>query len=119
VTLRAGVYNFVIYQGADFDTTLTWKNSDGSAVNLTGYTARLHVRETVESLTTLLEMTTGNGSIVLGGVAGTIRLLLTSTATAALTWSQPYPFDLELVSGGGIVTRLLEGTFELDKEVTR
>jgi len=87
-------------------------------VNLTGYTARLQIRETVEATDTLLSLTTENGGITLGGTAGTITLLASATATAALDFVNAV-YDLEVISGSGVVTRLLHGTVTLSKEVTR
>lgn len=71
------------------------------------------------SATPIVAMTTGNGQLVLGGNAGTIRMLLSAAVTAAL----PAPFsgvwDLELESGAGVTTRLLEGVATVSPEVTR
>jgi hypothetical protein len=66
------------------------------------------VRATLESAEALIELTTGNGRIALGGSAGTITLTISATDTAALTAGRGV-YDLELVSGSGIVTRLLQG----------
>ena len=59
-----------------------------------------------------------DGRITLGGVAGTVTLNLSATVTAAIPANQ-YAYDLELVSGSGQVTRLLEGFATVDAEVTR
>jgi hypothetical protein len=66
----------------------------------------------------VLTLTTENGKISLGGTAGTITLNLTATETAAITQSS-LAYDLELVSAGGVVTRLVEGQINLTPEVTR
>jgi len=113
-----GRYDMTIYQGASFDTTLTWKVGDpATPVNLTGYTARLQVRSSTDAATTALELTTANGGIVLGGAAGTIALAVSATATAALSPGY-YVYDLELVNGA-TVTRLVEGRVTVSAEVTR
>lgn len=113
-----GRYDMTIFQGASFDTTLTWKTgTPATAVNLTGYTARLQVRTSVDSASTVLELTTSNGGITLGGAAGTVALAATATATTALSAGY-YVYDLELVSGA-TVTRLLEGRVSVSAEVTR
>ncbi len=114
-----GRYDMTIYQGATFDVTLTWKTGDpATAVNLTTYTARMQLRSTVESSTVALELTDANGRLILGGAAGTIRLLLTATDTAALAQGG-YAYDLELVTASGTVTRLVEGRVTVSPEVTR
>jgi len=111
-------YDLEIKQGATLSLTATWKDSAGTAVNLTGYTARLQVRATYDSSSTILSLTSAAG-ITLGGAAGTIAITASAATTAALTapWSGVY--DLELVSGGGEVTRLLEGTATVSPEVSR
>lgn len=103
------------YQGASFDYTLTWK-TNGTAVNLTGYSARMQVRQTADATATVLSISNGSG-ITLGGTAGTVLLEASATTTAALTAGQ-YVYDLELVSGS-YVTRLVEGNFVIYSEVTR
>lgn len=113
--------NLAVEQGADFNHVLTWKDSDGNAINLTGYSARMKIKPHVDSSTTLDEWTSGGGELSLGGSAGTITFVVTAATTAAYdpaTWGQYAVYDLEVVSGGGIVTRLIEGRIELSPEVT-
>jgi hypothetical protein len=106
------------YQGASFDYTLTWQTG-GTPVNLSGYTARMQVRDGYDGGSAIVSITSGTG-ITLGGTAGTIVVALTATQTAAIdaTPSGQYVYDLELVSGA-TVTRLVEGTFIVSPEVTR
>jgi hypothetical protein len=115
--MAAGRYDITCEQGATFTLTLQWLDENEVAVDLTGYTARMHVRKTVKSSTTLIELTTANNRIVLTPLTGTIDLVLTATETAGLTDGGVY--DLELVSPGGVVQRILEGKFTLSREVTR
>lgn len=113
-----GKLNLVAYQGASWDYTLTWL-SGGTPVNLTGYQARMQVRESYDSDSTILSLTAGTG-ITLGGTAGTIYLEASATTTAGFdgTPNKQFIYDLELESAG-VVTRLLEGTFTINPEVTR
>lgn len=80
----------------------------------------MQVRETFDSTSTLVSLTSGTG-ITLGGTAGTILLEMSATQTAALdaTPSGQYVYDLELVSSVGYVTRLVQGNFTISLEVTR
>lgn len=114
-----GYLDLNCYQGANFDYTLTWKSA-GAPVNLTGYSARMQVRETYDAGSAVVNITLGTG-ITLGGTAGTIGLALTATQTAVLdgTPNKQYVYDLELQSGAGYVTRLVEGRFTVYPEVTR
>lgn len=111
-------YDLEIKQGATLSLTATWRDSTGTAVNLTGYTARMQVRSTYDAASTILSLTSGSG-ITLGGSAGTIAITASATTTAALTAPWSGVWDLELVSGGGEVTRLLEGAATVSPEVTR
>jgi hypothetical protein len=87
-------------------------------VDLTGFTARMQIRETVDATAVLKSLTTENGGITLGDTAGTVDLLISATETAAFTFGNAV-YDLELIDGSGIVTRLLSGNVSLSKEVTR
>lgn len=115
-TGTVGKYNFTIEQGSSFSKVLTWL-AEGVAVNVTGYTARLKVRN-ASSGAELLSMTTENGKIALGGAAGTITLTLTAAETALLAFTVA-PYDLELVSSGGLVRRLFQGHITVSPEQTR
>ena len=114
---------FTIYQGATFRKRLTWKGPlpAQTPIDLTGCAARMQVRPEVESSTVLLELTTANGGITLGGVAGTIELYVGATATAAINWEGGV-FDLEIIHPGALpddVTRIAQGTVSVSPEVTR
>ena len=74
----AGLYNIIADQGATLSRTVTWKDSAKNPINITGYTARMHVRELVTSASTVLELTTENNRITLGGTAGTITLTVSA-----------------------------------------
>jgi len=113
----ASKYNIKIERGATFSLVLTWKDETEAPVNLTGYTARMHIREKASSSTTLLELTTENSGIVLGGVLGTIEISIPAATSTAFPWSVGV-YDLELVSGS-FVKRMLQGNVTVDTEVTR
>lgn len=76
----------------------------------------MQIRRQIEDTTVMLELTTENGRITLGGAAGTIELLITAADTSTLTTSGVY--DLELVEGA-VVKRLIRGNINLNLEVTR
>ncbi|MDX2074739.1 MAG: hypothetical protein SFX19_10335 [Alphaproteobacteria bacterium] len=118
MTNTPGTYDFTIYQGATFNRVLTWKDENNDAVDLTGSTARMQLRESVDDADPFLSLTTENGGIALGGAAGTITLAISAADTAVITKTSGV-YDLELVSAGGIVTRLLAGKILVSKEITR
>lgn len=114
--MAAGKLDLLVEQGTTYSQTLTWK-IDGTAVNLTGYTAKMQARTDVTSDSTILALTQASG-LTLGGSLGTIRIDLTAEQTTALSPSN-YVYDLEVTSGAGVVTRLVQGTFTVSAEVTR
>jgi hypothetical protein len=114
----AGIYNIIADQGATFTRQLTWKDSAGAPVNLTSYTARMQLRPSVDAAgAAVLELTTENNRIVLGGTAGTIDLTVPAAAMGSVA-ADTYAYDLEMVFGS-VVTRLVQGSFDLRGEVTR
>lgn len=114
----AATKNLLIEQGATFRLTLSIKNkSTGQPVNISGHTARMQVRPTVASSTVLINATTENGKIAVTGATGTIAVTISATETAALDFGSAV-YDLESVSGA-TVTRRLQGTVTLSREVTR
>lgn len=109
-----GRYDGEIPQGATWSRTLTWKTgATPSAVNLTGYTARMDLKSTGQ---TTVQLTTENGRITLGGSAGTITLLLDAVTTAAMG-AATYAYDLELVQGINVY-RLLDGYQTVTPNIT-
>lgn len=116
--MPAAPYNFTIEQGTTFTVSFAYRDSAGAPINLNGYVARMHARQPLESSRTLINATTANGLLVITAVTGTITLNLTATQTAALSFTTAR-YDLEIESPAGIVTRLVEGTITLSKEVTR
>jgi hypothetical protein len=113
--INPGIYNIKAYQGATYGLNLTWAIG-GTAVNLTGYTAAMQVRENTSATATILSLTNGSG-ITLGGTAGTIAIAVPATTMGFATPGN-YVYDLELNSGGQ-VTRLIQGSFAIDAEVTK
>ena len=111
-----GKYNMVCPQGSTFNQVLTYYIDD-VLVNLTGYTARMQVREKYTSTVKQLDLNTSNGGIVLGGALGTITVNVTATQTAAI-FPKEYVYDLEIVYGSNVI-RLIQGKFIVLAEVTR
>lgn len=116
--MAAATYDFDIEQGATLLKPIVWKDSTGSPVNLTGYTAKMQVRKSVSSQEVLLEMSTVNGKLQLTPSTGTITMVFSAATTAAIDWRSG-KYDLELTSADGTVTRLIEGEITVSREITR
>jgi hypothetical protein len=87
-------------------------------VNLTGYTAKMQIRETVDNPTVILELTHLNGGIVIDATSHTITLTMTSAQTAAFTFPTAV-YSLELTDTSGNVITFIQGNLTLVAEVTR
>lgn len=109
-----------INQRATFDKKFTWFSGPKgleTPVDLTGATAAMHVRVDKESATDLLVLTTSNGRIILGGVNGTIQLLVSAADTTPLTWAKAL-YDLLITFPSGKVVRFFEGEITVSKGIT-
>ena len=111
--MAAGTYNFIVEQGATFNRILTVKENN-SAMNLTGYSVASKMRSTHDSSTVVgtFTCTISNAS------SGEITMSMTNSTTAAIE-EGIYVYDLEITSGTGTVTRLLQGEVTVNPEVTR
>lgn len=120
----AGQYNIQVNQGEDYVQLFQWKMLDSDTpFNLTGFTARAQIRSAAFS----------NGIIATIAVAitdavnGVFKLSLSNTVTASIPTGQGkffydevrYPYDVELVSPAGAVSRVLNGSVIISPEVTR
>lgn len=113
-------HNFVIPAGTSWSQLINWKTGTPPvAVNTTNFSARMQLRSSYSSAAAAVELTSeiNNGRIALTN-SGNITLSLDPTVTSRIR-AGDYVYDLELVSSGGQVTRLLEGTVKVTPEATR
>jgi hypothetical protein len=126
--MSAGRYDIVLEQGATFDLPLRYKSPSGAGVDLSGYSARMQVREAPDAVL-LVEFNselTSNGAILMSGATedredganGNLRIFMSAANSAALPrFSGRY--DLEISDATGYTVRLLEGQFRVEPEITR
>jgi len=132
--MAAGNFSFNIEQGATTDFELVYKDSAGNPVDLTGYQARMQLKDSVGGSSTYLTLSSslqsdGTGLNLSGSggnaatkipASGSIGIFISHTTSSNLSFSSAV-YDLEIVSGSGIgtvVTRLIQGKVNLSKEVT-
>jgi hypothetical protein len=113
---EAGEYDITIEQGSGFSLPLTYEAPEGSLVDFTGSTGRLHVRSKYGATDKLIELTTENGGIVLTE-DGEITLSMTAAQTAALAFSRGV-YDLEIVPPAREPYKIIKGNVFLKREVT-
>lgn len=112
----ASEVNFTLDQGSTFTMNVVYKDSEGTPVDLTSYTARSQARENIDSETTLWNLVSPS-NITLSNV-GQITLTVSATTTAAYTPNKTYFYDLEILNGSTVI-RLLQGQIYVSPEVTR
>ena len=109
-------YNLVCDQATTFNFLFSINNNN-TLLDLTGYTGTMTVRPFVGASTTTVVASTANGRMTLGGIAGTVTVLIDATTTGAIG-SGRYVYDLVLTTGA-TVTRYLEGKFIVTGAVTQ
>lgn len=116
--MPAAHHNFLIEQGTTWHRVLEYQNPDTTPYVLTGWTAVMQVRRRSGAAgDPVVELSTVGTGIELDGPAGTLTVSLTATETAALPAGR-YVYDLEIASPSNEITRLVEGAFIVDPEVT-
>lgn len=136
MTIRQDI---TIYQGSTWSYVYTHKDSAGDPVDLSGYSARMAIKQCFDD-SAIAYLSTGSdadgGTIALGGALGTVTMSMTAAQSQSLLTDVDvialippekrrklyrevvYMYDLELVSGAGVVTRALEGRLIVQREVT-
>ena len=107
------IANLFIDQGTDFTVTVDVSDATGGILDLTGYSAAAQIRKTYGS-STKVDFTTSTGT----PSQGKVTMSLTDTQTSALE-SGRYVYDLNITSGAGVTTRVVEGQAIITPGVTR
>lgn len=111
-------YNITGYQGDYIQLTLNIKDSNGSAVNLSGYQVRGQVRASYGSTGILLDL---NPTISGNGTSGIVSININSYISEDLPVSE-HVYDIERYPSGietGDSIKLMRGKFTILPEVTR
>ena len=135
--MAAGKYSFVVERGATTDFEIVYKDSSGTLVDLTGYSASMQIKDarpgetatTLASLSSSLAPGTNYSKTVFGSFlslsgsnltnplsSGSIGVYIGYGVTDNFTFSKGV-YDIELTSGS-IRTRLLEGNVTVTQQVT-
>lgn len=127
--MLAGNYNMTCQQGSTFSRIIEIEMPDletdptGNTFvpfPLAGFEARMQVRRTIDSSNFLLELTTDNGGLTINPLEDDVnKLVIFASADVTASISTSGVYDIELVSAENLVTRVLQGVFNLSPEVTR
>jgi hypothetical protein len=113
--MAAGKYNVKADQGSTFVLDFI-VSTDNVPWNLTGYTARMQVRAFTSSPDTILDLSTDSEIVLTSG--GRVTVTVSAAVMSDVVAGKHY-YDIELVSAGNEVTRILEGRFVVAAEVSR
>jgi len=143
--MPASRYDIYTEQGANFKLHLHYKYSGGTGIDLSNFTGAMQVRRSSKDDDVVLffsnngvtgggitgEFTVGlngifgNGGIsfntsISGGTGYTGGILIRADATTMKNApAGKHFYDLELTNALGEVQRLIEGSFEISREITR
>jgi len=87
-------------------------------IDLTGYTAQMQIRETLDSSTVIHEMTTSNGGIAIDTTNYSITINIPAATTRNFDFTTAV-YSLELTDINAVVTTFVTGNLTLVREITR
>lgn len=104
--------NLVIDQGTDFSAAIDVASPDGSGYPLTGHTASAQMRKNYASSAAY------DFDTAINVPSSQIELSMSSTITQDIEPGR-YLYDLEITSGAGEITRVVEGIVTVTPGITR
>jgi hypothetical protein len=143
--LRPPDIEIIFKKGMTLEPIFLYLNSNGTVTNLTGYTARMMAKLSIDDTTPLtgFDLTTENGGLSIVTVAsytapagtvlsdGTVletattytnpygvQMNVSATVTTAIDWDSAV-FDIELITPTSVVLPFIEGILTPSWEVTK
>ena len=113
--MNPGRYNITVINGTTFTLAPIW-NISNLAVDLTGYSADMQVRDVSNNLIT--ELSTANGKAVISPGLGQVTFTLTSAQTAALAPGN-YSYAINYTDSAANVYQILAGAFTVTASVVQ
>lgn len=119
-------YNFTLKQGTDFSIKLTYKDSGGALIDLTGNTFEGQIRKTASDPTIIksftfnvLNQVTNKGEVTMSLTNTETSGIFTNPSSAPERVTTKYAYDVERTDSFGKKSRDLEGVVEVSPEVTK
>jgi hypothetical protein len=117
----AGIYNFSVNQGATKRFSVTYKDSQGAPINLTGYQGRGQIKLRASDPEPIASFTV----TVTDPALGIVDIELASTALQGLVLrgkgfneTTDAFYDIEMYNGNEVI-RLLNGVVSISPEITK
>jgi len=108
--------NYDAIQGDSFQLDFTYTDSLGAAINLTGYTILVEVRDKPGGKVLCATCSIGDGVTVTSAASGLFSLVITPTKTKNFVYPKS-AYQVQAMSSSGIVTTLLKGWINVDAGV--
>lgn len=111
-------YQLEIMQGADKTLTLVLTDNNDAAVDLTGYTAKLEIRDRAGGSVISTLTSTPAAGITINAASGQIVLAWTAAQTVLFNFDKAV-YDLFITASGGTKTCIIRGEVTLIPRVTQ
>jgi hypothetical protein len=103
-----------VTKGDDWVPVYTYLDGDGIAVDITGYTFRLSIKESKNSSTPIIGPITGT---IVNAAQGKFSFAVTSTQTNTLL-ERVYVYDIQVIDNNGVITTRRKGSLTIGYQVT-
>lgn len=107
-------YNFIVNQNSRLQTNLNLTNSDGSYMNLSGYSISGLVRHRYSSSGILLNL---NPTVDSGYISGLVTIDVKATGMSSLM-PGVFPYDIELYTNAGDSIKIMRGNFIVSPDIS-
>lgn len=117
-TERGDDLDMTLFQGKTVSFEYVWADEDSIPIDVTGWTSRMQLRSSYESVSPVVEFTVANSRVTVGTTDGKFTFVLSASDSAALpTGSGVY--DVEVTDSAGKVMQAFSGKYTIQREVTR
>jgi hypothetical protein len=113
----AGQKNFEVDQNATFSFIVEYKDENDNAIDLSGASAKMQVRDTKGGTKLAVTLTSPSGGITIDGPNGKLTVKMTPTQTSKIFYPKS-SYDVMVVDSNGNKIKLLEGFMTLNRSVT-
>jgi len=109
----ATISNLFVDAGSDYSNIITVSSTNGQPLNLSGYTVASQMRKSYSS-STVYAFTAS----VYDAANGKVRLQLSASNSSAIPAGR-WLYDVEITSGAGSKTRVVEGIVTITPQITQ
>jgi hypothetical protein len=117
ISLRPPVANLEWYRGATVPFTVTGTYENGSAVNLTGASIKMQLRDSSGTVALTLQ-TGGSGIVITTPASGIFTISPEAVGTGSLSLDIVYSYDIKVTLADTTVTPWTRGTVTLIDKTT-